>query len=629
MVGSAIDQPGDGLFSYYRSKALWFSVGLSVREYVRSAKQTSDSYSAGRNVSVLPYRKCGNDVTIAPAFGAVGSQFEPALGWARAIKLQSEDSSALAFAIAGDGAVSTGGFWSSIREASAASLPLVTVIENNGMALSTPASIQMRSVAIADQLCSLELDTYSFDGTNPESIQKVRLAVEKVRDTRTPALIELAVPRLDGHSAADGQLYCRDDEDTAVKSDPVDGFADWLIDSGGMTRDDLAAFENEITKTVDRLFNETGGGPPRTWPHFPEIESNADVQVDRPFTLSHDFGQNNVSIGHAINCWLRNLLEQIPGALLLGQDIGRMGGVHGVTMGLQRQFGPQRVIDACLNESAIVGQAFGMALRGLRPIVEIQYRKYVAPATEQLQNLSLCSWLTGGEFVAPVILRIPFGQDTVTDPWHSESDEATLIRTLGCQIACPSSSQDAIDLLDTAFASEVPTIFLEHQSLYYAAGARTPIRHSSSVRDAFSASVLKEGRDLTIVTWGQMARTCLEVASDLLDVDSELIDLRWLKPWDSTTVLESVRKTGRCLVVHEDRQFLGFGAEIAATVSEKCFTDLFCPVRRIGATESLVPVSPTLVDAVIPTSQRIQDTIRKMLTDRGRYQSQANVDHGS
>lgn len=611
MMAANIDDRGDGVFSYYRSKCVWLSVGLTLQEYASSAFQLPDSYAGGRSLSVLPYCKPTTGPLLAPVFGGVGCQFEPALGWARAIKLDADGPSrALSFVFAGDGAVSTGGFWSAIREAATADLPLVIVVENNDIALATPSSVQFPGGRVSDLFRSFpNLSVHWFDGTVPENFAKVQAIIQETRISRQPTLIEFKVPRLSGHSGA-----YRSNDAPQNEFDLRQQLSRFVTQTLHWSDSHFGQLVNELESQVGHVFDEVQRQAKTTLSEaHTQATRRAATTFDRPFQLVHAFGQNRVSVGHAINCWLRNALSQSPEIILMGEDIGLMGGAHGVTRGLQNDFGSQRVVDSALNEGSILGQAMGLAFHSYRPIIEIQFRRYLDPAIEQFHNVGWCEWLTGGAFKLPIIVRVPFGGTSSNDPWHSESGEAEILCAVGYDVACPTSSQDVIDMLDTAYVNQNPTVLLEHRDLYYSSLARQTLTNVATVDDAYRAKVLRPGSDMTIVSWGKCVLVARELADEIEGIDCEVIDLRWLRPWDLNTVFESVRKTKRCLVVHEDRRFMGFGAEVSATVSEQLFGTLVSPVVRIGATNNPVPVAKQLVDATLPTKEDLRQAILTMM----------------
>jgi 2-oxoisovalerate dehydrogenase E1 component len=306
---------------------------------------------------------------------------------------------------------------------------------------------------------------------------------------------------------------------------------------------------------------------------------------------------------------LAHELEVNPKVVVFGEDVGVKGGVHLVTEGLQRRFGEARVFDTSLSEEGIIGRAVGMAVSGLVPVAEIQFRKYADPAAEQLNNCGTMRWRTANRFAAPIVVRMPggFGKD-VGDPWHSLSDEVRFVHALGWQVAMPSNAADAVGLLRAAMRSPNPTVFFEHRSLLMTSDGSARYPGDDYVIPFGEASVLREGSDVTVVTWGALVHRCVEAAAESA-ASVELLDLRTVAPWDRARVLDSVRKTGRCLVVHEDTVTAGFGAEIAATVAKEAFWFLDAPVDRLAVADVPMPYHPVLLDAVLPDAAAIRARI--------------------
>jgi 2-oxoisovalerate dehydrogenase E1 component len=299
--------------------------------------------------------------------------------------------------------------------------------------------------------------------------------------------------------------------------------------------------------------------------------------------------------------------------LIFGEDVGAKGGVHGATRDMQLHFGSDRVFDTSLTEEGIIGRAVGLAYTGLLPVPEIQFRKYADPAMEQLNDVGTIRWRTNNRFAAPMVVRIPVGFAPKTgDPWHSVSDEVVFAHSVGWHVVMPSNASDAAGLLRTALRGDDPVYFLEHRALYFGAHARAPYPGDDYAIPFGQAATLREGDELTVVTWGAMCYRCL-AAADELDASVHIIDLRTIQPWDRAAVLESVARTGRCLIVHEDHLTAGFGAEIAAVVAEESFQHLDAPVARIGGADCPVPYSLTLMEAVVPTVERIARAMTDLL----------------
>ncbi len=292
--------------------------------------------------------------------------------------------------------------------------------------------------------------------------------------------------------------------------------------------------------------------------------------------------------------------------------MGRKGGVHTATLGLQAKYGEGRVFDTSLSEEGIMGRAVGMVLAGLTPIPEIQYRKYADPATERIHNCGTVRWRTANHFGAPVVVRMSGGYRKIGDPWHSVTNEIMYAHAIGWKVAVPSNAEDAVGLLRTALRGDDPVIFFEHRAMYDAAWARRPYPGDAFMLPFGQANITRPGDELTVVTWGAMVERC-EQAAEELGESIEIIDLRTLQPWDKAGVLDSVRKTGKCLIVHEDIGFGGFGAEIAAAIADEAFEYLDGPVMRVASPQVMTPYSQTLMAGVVPTVARIRAGMEKLL----------------
>ncbi|RJP51232.1 MAG: alpha-ketoacid dehydrogenase subunit beta, partial [Anaerolineaceae bacterium] len=315
----------------------------------------------------------------------------------------------------------------------------------------------------------------------------------------------------------------------------------------------------------------------------------------------------------AVRRTLEAEMTRDPRVLVFGEDVGAKGGVHGATAHMQEKFGDGRVFDTSLSEEGIIGSAVGMAIAGLRPVPEIQFRKYADPATEQINDAGTIRWRTAGKFSAPMVIRIPVGfGKKIGDPWHSVTGEAIYAHTLGWRLAFPSNAADAVGLLRTALRGEDPTIFFEHRALLDTAIARRPYPGDDYMIPFGEAATLAEGDALTVVTWGAMTHRVVEAAQTSAG-RVDVIDLRTIVPWDASRVLESVRKTGKCLIVHEDTLTGGFGAEIAAVIVEEAFTDLDAPLARLAVPDVPIPYNMGLMNAVVPRVADIAGKIQSML----------------
>ncbi|MEK6587318.1 MAG: transketolase C-terminal domain-containing protein, partial [Chloroflexota bacterium] len=415
-----------------------------------------------------------------------------------------------------------------------------------------------------------------------------------------------------GHTFIDNQAYKSDEEREAeAQRDPLLGLEQIL---GTATVDSLRVeAEAEVREALVRarelpepdreavtrhLFFE--GEPQRVGGLTPELGSRT-IPAPRPAPTAGP----RVNLIDAVRAVLEQELEVNPRALVFGEDVGVKGGVYGATLGMQTRFGEARVFDTSLSEEGIIGRAVGMALAGLLPVPEIQFRKYADPATEQLNDCGTIRWRTAGKFAAPIVVRIPVGHGKKTgDPWHSVTGEAVFAHAPGWRLAFPSNAVDAAGLLRTALRGEDPCFFFEHRVLLDTSEARRPDPGPDFVVPFGRAAVLTEGDELTLVTWGAMVYPALEAAART-EGRVEVLDLRTISPWDQEGVLGSVRKTGRCLVVHEDTWTAGFAGEILATLAEQAFLDLDAPLRRLATPDVPTPYSATLMKAVLPNAERI------------------------
>jgi 2-oxoisovalerate dehydrogenase E1 component len=466
------------------------------------------------------------------------------------------------------------------------------------------------------------------DGTDPATAAALSdEVVAHVREGKGPALLRLTVPRLSSHSGPDNQKGYRSDAEIAQdwERDPVPKLKQYLVPAT-LSESEWTALEREVDRDVKIGLTAARA---RKNPDASRIGRfvYAEADEERPATGGMTAAQRNQLAGdstpkesgellrfaEAVRRTLDHELSVNPRLLVFGEDVGLKGGVHLVTEGLQRKHGVARVFDTSLSEEGIVGRAVGMAIAGLVPVAEIQFRKYADPAAEQLNNCGTLRWRTANRFCAPIVVRMPggFGKD-VGDPWHSLSAEVQWAHAVGWQVAMPSNASDAVGLLRAAMRSPNPTIFFEHRSLLMTSDGSARYPGDDYVIPLGSAKILREGTDLTLVTWGAMVHRCVEAAASV-DGSVEVIDLRTIAPWDREAVLTSVRKTGRCLIVHEDTMTAGFGAEVAAVVAKEVFWQLDAPVDRLCVQDLPMPYHPDLLAAVLPSVEGIASRIREGL----------------
>lgn len=629
LLGSHLSHQHDAASAYYRSRPLMLSLGLELEDAMAAPMGKSGGYSNGRDIGVVCNKPGLDGPTVLPMAGDVGSQYTPAIGWAQGIQYhletlgKEEYERAISVVLGGEGSVATNGFWSALTIATTQNLPILFYIEDNGYGISVPGEYQTPGGNIAKNLYSFKnIRIFDGDGTDPiESADLISQSVNYVRDGKGPALIHLTMPRLNGHSYQDNQAYKSDELiEKERENDPLNAVKSFLVtdrmsDSEWDKIEDQA--EKDIEEASDAALSRPEPDPENTTRYaFEEQKENGspDLQlVGGLATSGHSFpessetpepGKQRINIVEAIRKTLDYELETNPKLVVFGEDVAAKGGVHAVTMGLQTSHGEKRVFDTSLSEEGIIGRAVGMAYSGLMPVAEIQFRKYADPATEQLNNCGTIRWRTANKFAAPIVVRMPGGFAKCGDPWHSLCNEVFFAHAVGWQLAMPSNAQDAVGLLRSAMRSNNPTIFFEHRNLLDAKYARRPYPGDKYVVPFGKAKKLKQGDDATIVTWGAMCEQC-EKAVNQSDIEADIIDLRTLMPWDKETVLESVQKTNRCLIVHEDTQTAGFGAEISAILTEEAFKFLDAPIERLTMPDIPVPYNVDLMDSVLPNVDKI------------------------
>ena len=617
---------GDGVFGYYRSRPLLLSLGVPLADALGSGMGLAGGYSDGRDIGVVFNYPNPGGAHALPMCGGVGAQYAPAAGWAQAIQykqraLDEGASDPIALVLGGDASCATGGFWSALTIATTQQLPLLIYVEDNGYGISVPSEYQTPGKNIAANLASFSgLRIFNGDGTDPvEAARLVDEAVGHVRQRQKPALLRLTVPRLEGHSFQDTQAYKTEAEIAAEWArDPLPklkahaaehqiGEAQW------------ADLEREAAWQVEaaRAEAEARGvsSPEDVTKHvffdgeYQQIGGRAGLSLDGTTDQPKPDGQR-INMVTAIRRVLDQELEANPRVLAFGEDVGPKGGVHAVTLGLQEKFGVTRVFDTSLNEEGIVGRAVGMALAGLMPVPEIQFRKYAEPATEQIHDCGTMRWRTHNRFAAPMVLRVPGGFFKCGDPWHSMTNEVEFVHNPGWKVAVPSNAEDAVGLLRGSLRGNDPVLFFEHRAMLDDSWARRPWPGDNYVLPFGRAKKTREGDAITIVTWGAMVPRC-EAAAE--GVSADVIDLRTLMPWDREMVLDSVRRTRRCLIVHEDLRTGGFGAEIAAVVADEAFLDLDAPVARVTMPDIPSPHHPKLMEWALPSPASIRAEIDRLV----------------
>lgn len=637
ILGTLITGRRDGAGAYYRSRPFLLSLGLPLDDAFGSPLGRAGGFSDGRDIGVVCNLPNRDGPVVLPMAGDVGSQYTPTAGWAQSIQYHrdvlgnTEWDGSIGVALGGDASVATSGFWSALTMATTLKLPMLFYIEDNNLGISVSGDMQTPGGNIARNLESFgNLFVRDGDGTDPHnSAQLLTECVAHVRSGAGPALVRLTVPRLSSHSGPDNQKGYRTEAEIAADAarDPLPKLRDYLVPAL-FSEEEWATLEREVSEEVhvaleaarsraipdpsriaQYVFADDSEGSPEALGGLSRRERAAFPHADEPASDG-----DMLRFAEAVRRTLRHELLVNPKLVVFGEDVGKKGGVHLVTEGLQKQFGADRVFDTSLSEEGIIGRASGMAIAGLMPVAEIQFRKYADPATEQLNNTGTMRWRTANRFAAPMVVRMPggFGKD-VGDPWHSLSDEVRFAHAYGWQVAMPSNSADAVGLLRAAMRSANPTIFFEHRSLLMTGAGSARYPGDDYVLPFGQARVVRAGTDVTLVSWGAMVHRCVESAAQF-DDRVEVIDLRTIAPWDRAAVLASVKKTGRCLVVHEDNMTAGFGAEIVATIAQDAFWHLDAPVQRLAPHDIPMPYHQVLLDAVLPRVDDIAAQLHSLLS---------------
>jgi 2-oxoisovalerate dehydrogenase E1 component len=635
----------DWFFPYYRDQALVLALGVTPRDVLLQAVGSSEDVSSGGRQ--MPAHWGNKALNIVTQSSCTGSQCLPAVGCAEAALYIARRNlpgcqargDELTYVSLGEGATSEGEFWESLNTACRLHLPIVYLVEDNGWAISVRASDQAPA-PISELVNGFRgLAIYKVDGTDYFACRSLAAeSTARVRAGEGPCLIHATVTRPYSHSSQDTQSKYRslhEIEEEATR-DPILRLERELVEGGVITGTEAS----EIRESVRALVAEIGRevlqarrpDPATVTEHVLCLPVIAEPKpLARPpagTTAAGDEPAKAIGMGEAIRNVLFEQMKLDERIRVFGEDVADAsediialvegkGGVFGTTQGLQREFGIARCYNAPLAEANIVGRGIGQAIRGLRPCAEIQFFDYIWPAMMQIRSEAATTrWRSEGQFTVPLVIRVAIGGYLTGGAiWHSQCGESMFTHTPGLIVVMPSRSSDAAGLLRTAFRCEDPVMFLEHKHLLRQKYARDPVTPADYLIPLGKASTVREGRDLTIVTWGATVHKSLEAAEQLAaeDMSVEVIDLRSLIPWDKESVASSVARTSRLLVVHEDVLTSGFGAEVAAWAGEACFRDLDAPVCRVGATDTFVAYEPTLERAILPQIEGITAAARALL----------------
>ena len=601
-VASAL-QPDEYILPMHRNLGVFTSRQIPLNRLFSQFQGKPSGFTKGRDRS---FHFGTQDYKIVGMISHLGPQMGVADGIALAHKLRKEKKVTVVFS--GDGGASEGDFHESINTAAVWNLPVIFIVENNGYGLSTPSNEQFKCKSFADKAIGYGIEGLSIDGNNILKVyETIKQVAENLRNDPRPVLIECVTFRMRGHEEASGTKYVpKDLFEVWGKKDPVATFEKFLLGDGVLTDDMIAQtrahIKNEIEENLEVAFAEQSPLPNTA------LELG---EVYQPFQLAEPMlsgKKKEMRFIDAISQALGQAMERHSNLVLMGQDIADYGGVFKITEGFVDRFGKERVRNTPLCESAILGAGFGLSINGYKAMVEMQFADFVSEGMTQIINNLAKSHYRWGQN-ADVVVRMPTGAAVAAGPFHSQSNEAWFFKTPGLKIAYPAFPSDAKGLLLSAFEDPNPVMFFEHKALYRSI--------SEEVEEGYytipfgKARLVKEGTELTIVTYGLGVHWALEALAEHPEMSADLIDLRTLAPLDIESVYASVKKTGRVIVMHEDTLTGGIAGELAALISEHCFSYLDAPVMREGSLDTPVPMNADLENNFLP-KQRFKDKLQQL-----------------
>ena len=639
IAAAAHARPGyDWFYFYYRDRAFALQLGMTALDHMLQAVGAeADPASGGRQ---MPAHWGRRDLNIVSTSSPTGTQFLQAVGTAeagvRALKLGGDLAEATAaqddevvFVTTGDGTTSEGEFWESLNTASNLALPVIYVVEDNEFAISVPVEVNTAGGSISKLVAGFPgLLILECDGTDiRESWNTMREATEYARARRGPVLVHAHVIRPYSHSLSDDEKFYKTEAMRSAEAlrDPLVRTAQLLLDEGHATREELDRIEAEVQAEVNAAADQALESPqpaPETamlYLYSPDVDPTAeqfDTEDDPRYT------GNETTVVDLINATLKDEMRRDPRIVVFGEDVADCsredilgdvpgkGGVFKVTHGLQREFGGTRVFNSPLAEANIVGRAIGMALRGLKPVVEIQFFDYIWPAMMQIRDeLATMRYRSNNTWASPVVIRVTYGGYLKGGAiYHSQTGESIFAHCPGLRVVLPATAEDAAGLLRTAIRSEDPVIFLEHKHLYRQVYNKGRYPGPNFMIPFGKAKTVRPGTDVTVVACGALVQRSLaaaKIAEEQHGINTEVIDLRTVAPFDMETIAESVKKTNRVIIAHEDSLSWGIGSEIAARVADELFPWLDAPVKRVASLDTWVAYAPQVERAILPEPEDV------------------------
>jgi 2-oxoisovalerate dehydrogenase E1 component len=641
-AGMVLKPSYDWFYLYYRDRALCLELGVTPAEMLYEAVGAAkDPASGGRQ---MPSHWGNAPLNIVSASSPTGTQFLHAVGSAEATLrarllgvTEGFHDDEVVLVSAGEGTTSEGEFWESLNTAANLKLPIVYLIEDNGYAISVPVEVNTAGGSISALVRSFPgLYVEEVDGCDlVASHAAMKRAVEYARKRKGPALVHAHVIRPYSHSLSDDEVMYRPSEEREADAmrDPLATFPRWLVAEGYATDEEILAIQADVEATLlaatDDALSQPQPGPETVhdFVYSPDVDptSSAFDTEDAP-----NVDGTPTTMVDLLNVCMKDEMRRNPKMLLFGEDVADAsreaslprvkgkGGVFKVTWGLQREFGASRVYNTPLAEANIVGRAIGLALRGFKPVVEIQFFDYIWPAYMQIRDeLATMRWRSNNAFAAPVVIRVTYGGYIRGALYHSQTGAALFTHCPGLRVVCPATALDANGLLRTAIRCEDPVMVLEHKHLYRQTYNKGVNPGPDFMIPFGKARTVRAGTDLTIVTYGATVQRALAAANQMHEergIDAEVIDLRSLSPWDSERVYESVKRTSRVIVAYEDAISWGYGAEIAARIADDCFAWLDAPVKRVASTDTFVGYAPRLEDAILPQVDDFKRAIGELVS---------------